>query len=178
MKTYTQDELTKILAEHQKWLKNPNDGQGADLRGADLQGAYLQGADLRGAYLQGADLQRANLQGAEGLEQVQFIPETGAFEAWKKCRNDVEDSPDVIVHLLIPAKAKRSHGTERKCRASFVKTLGVIGGDIGVSSYNSDIIYAAGVTTKCHEWDENRWNTCGGGIHFFLTRAEAEAYTL
>ena len=26
------------------------------------------------------------------------------------------------------------------------------------------------------KWDEDRWNECANGIHFFITREEAEAY--
>ena len=28
----------------------------------------------------------------------------------------------------------------------------------------------------CHEWDDNRWNECSGGIHFFVNRIDAENY--
>ena len=39
-------ELDLILEKHEKWLDNENDGERANLRGADLQDADLQGADL------------------------------------------------------------------------------------------------------------------------------------
>lgn len=46
-------ELTKkeieILQRHAKWLKNEEDGERANLRGADLRDADLQDADLQGA---------------------------------------------------------------------------------------------------------------------------------
>ena len=57
-------ELNEKLELHKKWLKNENDGQYADLQGADLRGADLQYADLQGADLRGANLQYADLQGA------------------------------------------------------------------------------------------------------------------
>jgi hypothetical protein len=65
------ENVKEILAAHKTWLESADeegeraDLRGADLRGADLQGADLQGADLQGANLQGADLQGANLQGAD-----------------------------------------------------------------------------------------------------------------
>src|SRR4051812_20850243 len=66
--------------------------------------------------LRGADLYGADLRGAKNAElaiaRMQFIPEEGQFIGWKKC----EDS--AIVKLRIPADAKRSHGSERKCRCS------------------------------------------------------------
>jgi uncharacterized protein YjbI with pentapeptide repeats len=95
---------------------------GADLRGADLYGADLYGADLRGADLYGADLYGADLKDAKNAELViarlQFIPTEGSFTGWKKCQDGV------IVKLQIPAKAKRSHGAERKCRAKFLMSSG------------------------------------------------------
>ena len=182
------------------------DLQGADLRGADLQGADLRGADLRGADLQranlwgadlqradlwGADLQRANLQGANlqganlrganlqgaknaelALAQTSHIPAEGAFVAWKKCQEGV------IVKLLIPEDAKRSHGTGRKCRASHVVVLDVIGAEEGISSFDPSVKYRKGETVSSDKWDEDRWNECSFGIHFFLHRLEAEAYSL
>lgn len=63
-------ELDLILEKHKKWLNDENDGERADLRGADLQDAGLQDAnlqnvDLRYANLQGVDLQHTDLRGAD-----------------------------------------------------------------------------------------------------------------
>ena len=166
------------------------DLRGADLQGANLYGADLQGANLRGAYLQGANLQGANLLGAnlrganlrganlQGTKNVpdqlnaesSIVPETGQFEGWKKCRNNV------IVRVGIFKDAKRSNSTGRKCRASRVKVLEVIGAEQGVSIYSNKIVYQIGKTVKCDVWNEDRWVECGGGIHFFITRKEAELY--
>ena len=173
------------------------DLSGADLRGANLSSADLRGADLRGANLSSADLSSANLRGADlsssylrganlrganlkeaknaasALAQIQFIPETGAFEAWKKC------SEGVIVKLLIPDDAKRSHGAGRKCRASKVVVLEIIGADKAVSGGGYGIVeYVKGATVEpLNGWDEDRWAVCSSGIHFFITRIEAEEYS-
>ena len=98
-------------------------------------------------------------------------PIIGEFEAWKKCRDDV------IVRLLIPADAKRSSAETRKCRADYVKTLAVIGADVGVSIHDGVTEYRAGEITRAPKWNKCRWVECGGGIHFFMTREEAEAYS-
>jgi hypothetical protein len=145
----------------------------ANLRGANLRGANLDSADLRGANLRGANLDSA--KNAEStIARIQFIPETGTFEAWKKCRGGV------IVKLLIPADAKRSHGSERKCRASKATVLEVFGAEVGISGGGQGIVeYRAGETVEPKNgFDEDRWNTCAPGIHFFLTRLEAEEYEL
>ena len=68
----TQEELDKIVEQHQHWIHEDTDGwedmranlRGAYLSGADLSGADLRGTDLSGAYLSWADLSGANLSGA------------------------------------------------------------------------------------------------------------------
>jgi hypothetical protein len=136
--------------------------RGADLRGADLTGAYLTGAKLRGAYLTGADL--------EWLISYTSICPEGDIIGWKKCVGGV------IVKLLIPNDAKRSNATGRKCRAEYAEVLDVIGADVGISKHDETTEYRKGETVKCDKWGEDRWAECSGGIHFFITRREAEAY--
>ena len=73
----TQEELDKIVEQHQHWLKEDVDGwedMRAYLEGVNLEGAYLKGvnlecaniecANLEGANLYGANLKGANLEGA------------------------------------------------------------------------------------------------------------------
>jgi hypothetical protein len=151
------------------------DLSGADLFGANLSGANLSGANLSGANLYGANLSRANLSGAKDVPasapaQTCVSPSDGSFTAWKQCRDGV------LVKLLIPEDAKRSNATGRKCRASHAIVLEVIGAEVGISHRDGRIVYRAGETVTCHKWCEDRWVECGGGIHYFITRAEAEEY--
>jgi len=144
----------------------------ANLRAADLRGANLYGADLYGADLRGADLYGADLYGAENISdlaaaQTNILPE-GVIIGWKKCQNNV------IVRLLISAKTRRSNATGRKCRAESAKVVGVFGAIEGVSQYDPKVVYRKGETVTCHEWNKDRWTECGGGIHFYLSRIEAE----
>jgi Family of unknown function (DUF5758)/Pentapeptide repeats (8 copies) len=144
----------------------------ANLYGANLYGADLSGANLYGADLYGADLSGTNLSGAKEIPtlaaaQSNILPE-GVIIGWKKCQNNV------IVKLLIPAKARRSNATGRKCRAEFVRVSEVFGATEGISQYNPNVIYRKGATIIAHEWNEDRWVECGGGIHFYLSRIEAE----
>jgi len=147
---------------------------GADLCGADLCGANLCGADLCGADLCGANLRDADLCGAKGAEkiiaQTRILPD-GDIIGWKKCRDGV------LVKLLIPATVKRSHAFGRKCRAEFAKVIEVIGAETAVSQYDMDFTYKVGEEVKPKEPFSDDWqNECESGIHFFITRAEAEAY--
>jgi hypothetical protein len=149
--------------------------QSANLQYANLQSANLQYADLQYADLQSANLQYADLQSAKNVSAITnalalIVPESGSFEGWKICRDKV------LVRVLIPKDAARSNATGRKCRAEKVKVLQVIGAKEGVSQHDAKVIYKKGNVVKCHEWTVDRWVECGGGIHFFITRAEAEAY--
>ena len=164
---------------------------GADIRGANLRGTNLRGADLRGADLRDTDLRDtgisyANLRGAKlsGADLTNAVymdtllnlqcPEEGSFIAWKKlARGD-------IAKLLIPEDAKRSSGTSRKCRASKAIVLKIYWGgkeiSEGRSRHDVGFIYRVGETVYPDSWDEDRWNECSHGIHFFITRKEAEEY--
>jgi hypothetical protein len=153
---------------------------GADLYGADLSGANLSGADLYGADLYGADVSGANLSGANlkelknaelVLARTLIVPESGQFTGWKKCENNV------IVRVMIGKNARRSNATGRKCRAEYVKVLEVFGAEFGVSSHDNKTKYRVGQIVRCDKWESDRWQECAGGIHFFLTRIEAENYS-
>jgi hypothetical protein len=150
------------------------DLQGADLQGANLQGADLYGANLQGADLYGADLYGADLQGAEFDElqdaRLSILPSDGDVVGWKKCRGGV------LVKLIVREGVPRSNATGRKCRAAEVEVIEVDGAKVGVSDYDETTEYRVGKTVKCDTWGENRWQECTGGIHFFITRKEAEVY--
>ena len=161
------------------------DLKGADLKGANLRGANLKGANLIGAYLENADLKGANLIGAyligaylKGAKYIpesvsaklQVLPDEGDVIGWKKC------SGGVIVKLLIKSDTPRSSATTRKCRAKEATVLDVIGAKKGVSRHDGKTEYKVGETVACDSWCEDRWNECAGGIHFFITRKEAEDY--
>ena len=150
---------------------------GADLSGASLSRANLSGASLSGASLSGASLSRANLFGAKKFKELEYLfisytsicPE-GTIIGWKKCKDNI------IVKLEIPAEAKRSNATGRKCRAEYAKVLEVIGAEVGISQHDGKTKYKVGETIHSDKWDDNRWEECSSGIHFFITRLEAENY--
>ena len=151
---------------------------GANLCGADLYGANLCGADLCGADLRGANLRDANLYGARNFKLPIVCPDTGSFIGWKKANG-------YIVKLLIPEDAKRLSATGRKCRCNKAKVLEiqVLDGrqaDISEvkSGYDPDFVYTAGKTVQVDNFDDDRWNECSTGIHFFITREEAVDYNL
>jgi hypothetical protein len=147
--------------------------QDADLQGANLQGANLQGANLRDANLRDANLQGADLQGALNIPDLSFtvVPSEGDIIVYKKLREGV-------CKLKIPSEAKRLNATGRKCRAEFAEVLELPEGcTVGHSLHDSSFEYTVGCIVKPKEpFCEDRWNECSSGIHFFITRKEAEDY--
>ena len=131
---------------------------GLAVKWALKSGAGLRGADLRGA------------KGAEtAIAQTRILPE-GNLIGWKKCRGSV------IVKLRIPEEAKRSHAFGRKCRAEFADVLEIIGADEARSSRDPDLVYRVGERVTPDHWCDDWQTECSSGIHFFITRLEAEAY--
>ena len=152
----------------------------ANLRGANLGGANLRGADLGGADLGGAYLGDANLGDAKNAElaiaQTRIIPDAGPIIGWKKCRDGR------IVQLRIPAKAKRSHASGRKCRSDRARVLAIFNSDgtpatEAASLRDLSFRYVVGETVVPQvPFDDNPWNECASGIHWYITRLEAEAH--
>lgn len=164
----------------------------ADLRRADLTDADLSNADLSGADLSNADLRRANLL-CTNLDKVDFTganmhyaknipplpmacPSEGSFIAWKRAGG-------FILKLKVPAKARRSSATTRKCRCDKAKVLTIekidgtpAGVDFVASDYDKSFIYRIGETACVKNFDADRWTQCTSGIHFFIDRLDAVKY--
>ena len=149
---------------------------GADLRSADLYGADLRSANLYGADLRSADLYGANLRSAN-LSYVPInCPSDGAFVGWKKVQ-------DKLIKLLIPEDAKRCSATTYKCRCDKAQVLAITSLDEKVSSdsvvnvaYTPNIEYKVGEMVYPDKFDDDRWNECSNGIHFFINKQDAINY--
>ena len=148
----------------------------ANLRGADLYGTNLVSADLRWANLSEADLRGADLSRAK-LDWPLACQEKGSFIGYKKCRNNL------IVELEIPEDAYRCSATSKKCRCSKAKVLSITNLDgsesksgVAVSKHDSSFVYRIGETIEVTDFDQNRWNECSTGIHFFMNREDAVKY--
>ena len=165
----------KNFMQNCKWLENNKNGKCADLREVDLRGADLRWADLREVDLSKADLEGADLSEAM-LNYPIACPEEGQFTGFKKAKN-------CIIKLEIPAEAKRSSATSGKCRCDKARVVAIENLDGSESSikevssnYDKEFIYRVGEIVFVDNFDENRWNECAPGIHFFITREEAVRY--
>ena len=154
---------------------------GADLSDTDLSDANLCDANLSGADIRGANLSNANLLGTKNMMYIPMAcPEEGSFIGFKKA---VYADKDYIVKLEILADALRSSATSRKCRCNKAKVLEIqnINGskaniDVVHSTYDPSFQYKAGQIVEEPNFDDNRFNKCSKGIHFFINRQEAVNY--
>ena len=201
----TREELSTILENHKHWINEDCEGwenmkanlccaylrdadlRGVDLRGVDLRGvnlccanlrdADLRGVDLRDADLRGVDLRGANLCDAKNLPFIPYVcPDTGSFIGYKKASN-------MIIKLEITEDAKRTSATSRKCRCNKAKVLGIYDYNHNLledkevaSDRDKDFIYRVGEVAEVKDFDEDRWNECSTGIHFFINFQEAVKY--
>ena len=119
-----------------------------------------------------ADLYGANLIGAKNIPALAVaqtsICAEGELRVYKKTREG-------IVVLQIPADAARSNATGRKCRAEYAVVLKTPNNKPAHSLHDESFVYVEGATVRPDTWCADRWQECAGGIHFYLTRAEAEA---
>ena len=156
----------------------------ADLRNANLRCANLRNADLEHADLRHTDLSNARLVGTN-LQDIKInihttgyglaCPEKGSFVGYKKAGG-------CIVELLIPEDAKRSSATSAKCRCSKARVLDIEDIKTGEkvkeigSNYDNNFISKTGEIVTVNDFDNDRWNECASGIHFFMSRDYALNY--
>jgi hypothetical protein len=147
----------------------------ANLVGADLIEANLTGADLSDANLTGAYLSKANLTGAI-LPDFKITPDSGGFTGWKKV------SGNVILKLEIIGE-RNSSLIGRKCRTNKAKVVEAYNRDGSIctekefrSLHDPNFKYIVGETICEPEYDPDIRVECAPGIHFFMTRQEAEGY--
>ena len=204
MKNISKEELNEILQKHKMWLNNDKGGERADLRGADLRSIHLRfadlrfadlrGTDLKNADLRGADLSDANLRGADlrgadlryadltsietNMNTIGYnlaCPEEGSFIGYKKANG-------CIVKLLILEDSKRSSATTMKCRCDKAKVLDIEDIKTGLkvqvvrSNYDFNFVYKVGEIVSVENFDNNRWDECSTGIHFFVNKENALNY--
>ena len=148
----------------------------ADLRCADLHNADLRGADLRGVDLHNADICNARLYGTKNVPYIPLAcPSEGAFIGWKKVHGH-------LVKLEIPEDAKRCSATTNKCRCDKAKVLAItdLDGENPITEIKNTnyalLTYKVGEMVYPDSFDEDRWNECSHGIHFFANKRDAIDY--
>ena len=156
----------------------------ADLRNSNLEYTNLRCTDLTSANLENVDLWNANLINSKlvgiktNINTIGYnlaCPEEGSFIGYKKASR-------YIVKLLILEDAKRSSATTSKCRCDKAKVLEIKDINTGelmneiTSTYDHNFVYKVGEIVSVDDFDENRWNECSTGIHFFMNKENALNY--
>ena len=150
---------------------------GANLRGADLSGANLCNADLCNADLRNANLCSADLSGAKDIPFVPTYLPQGEFIGWKKLPNGIM----VKLKILEDSKRSRANGDKCRCNKALVLEFQNIDGTPSdekeyVNHNYAECTYKVGEIVYSDSWDDNRWNECSHGIHFFIDRQSAVNY--
>ena len=167
-----------------------------DLSYSNLCSTILCGADCRKTKFTGCNTNHGTIfdySDLRGAVDVPFVPlacpSEGEFIGWKRVGN-------YLVKLKITEDAKRSSATSRKCRCDKALVLGIynildlseatvnelnVGARGLIMGYTFSLIttpitYKAGEMVYADSFDEDRWNGCSHGIHFFLDMGEACRY--
>ena len=130
----------------------------------------------------------ANLLTAEGMFEDTLVkkhpldrkipmacPRSGSFVGYKKCCGEK------IVKLKIPADAARSSALGKKCRCSKAVVLEIrdMNGkkvNEAASYHDRAFVYREGETVEIKNFDDDRFEECASGIHFFMKYEDAKAY--
>ena len=160
----------------------------ANLTGANLTRANLTGAILRHANLYDADLTGANLSGVDLINsELEYADLTDTIlDEKEQCRKGIvltepivgykKASGGKIITLEIPVEAKVFSINNSKRRTNKVKVIDMQGETELSSIHDNDFKYHVGDEIEITNFDERYNVECSTGIHFFLTREEAEEF--
>jgi hypothetical protein len=152
----TQEELDKIVEQHQHWLKE-------DCKGWEEMRAELSYKDLCGLNLESANLEFAN---KIRLGQILTEPMTG----YKKTEEGVVITAEIQVGAIVFC----INGS--KCRTNRAKITEMDGYDVLHSQYDNSFKYRLGQEINIKDFNLMYNIECASGFHFFRTRKEAEEY--
>lgn len=133
--------------------------------------------------MENADLMCSNFNDAMLYPSIKMkCPETGSFTGYKICKSIT--GRRALVKLEIPEDAKRLSGTSKKCRCDKAKVVDITiistGDKINMAKNEfypmSQLNYVIGEYVYADSFDENRWNCCTHGIHFFMDKDDAIMY--
>jgi uncharacterized protein YjbI with pentapeptide repeats len=202
---YTEEELKKILENHQHWFLEDCVGwenmranlyyanleganlyyanlyganlEGANLYCANLKGANLYGANLKGANLEGASLECANLEGANLKEKEKFRFGQILKEPMTGYKKTKEG---IVITATIPAGAIVFCINGSKCRTNKARIIDMGGqqNEVLHSSYKYNFEYRLMQDIEIEDFNLMYNVECASGFHFFRTRKEAEKYSV
>lgn len=149
----------------------------SDLFVAKINKSKFINCNFRTANFCKAEISDTKFENCEYNHMTAFFknhcPEEGEFIGYKTVK-------DFIIKLIIPEEAKRSSATSGKCRCSFAKVLEIKNIENGENvnsvtntKFNKETEYIINKYVYPDSFDENRFNECSNGIHFFMSEYEA-----
>ena len=147
---------------------------------SNLNFAKMYGAKIDGANMHGDSLIHTNLYGAIGslIEYRKGKILRDDIIGYKKCA-DKDGRQDVIVTLKIPRGSIVFSINGKKCRTNRAIVLDITGADRAYSlSREHTASYYVGDEINIYNFNCQYNLECAEGIHFFMTREEAEGYIL
>lgn len=153
------------------------DFEDADLCWTHFYDCLFEDTDMSSADLRDAQFHKCDTDGIIANARTAgfwpVCPVEGAFIGWKW-------ASDCLVKLRIPEDAQRSSGTSRKCRCDKAEVLEITRDGEPVEETYSDhdfnFMYRVGEIVEEPRYNPDRWKICTSGIHFFMTKDEAENY--
>lgn len=171
------------------WLFNNRNFNGCDFSHQDLREANLCGmnasfasfydADLTGCRVDdGTNFFGADFRKADGIPFIPSVcPSHGPFVGWKVALKEQGHRMErCIVKLWIPSDAKRVSGTIRYCRCDKARVEAIEGATEAWSMNDPGMKYEIGAFVYADSFDDDRWESYGHGIYFFIDREEAVRY--
>lgn len=150
---------------------------GANLCKADFYGAYLDAGQFCKSKIYDTNFNNCNFSHSTLLEDA-----NGKLTEYRRGKMLTEDiigykkcQDNVIVTLKIPRGAIVFSINGTKCRTNKAKVIAIDGAKKAISSFKH-MSYYVGDEFTIYDFDCTYNNQCGEGIHFFLTREEAEGY--
>lgn len=165
-----------------------------------FKNSFLDYAIFHGCFFRECDFTNASMPNyfypsyMEDCIKIPYMPmacpDEGEFIGYKIAvyesgKRSQPDSRWALVTLRIPSDAKRSAAGGRKCRCNKAEVIAIEpvekeykGTTIRTarSAHDSTFKYRVGEEVFVTNFDENPWNECAPGIHFFMNKKEALLY--
>ena len=150
----------------------------------------MEYVDFKGSFFSNYEFIDSDLVGAKNVPYIPMVcPDEGSFIGWKKCLTTDQPIPcgmpkhdrPCLVKLRILEDSKRSSGAGRKCRCDKAEVIAIEKLDgtpiqKAYSNYDKSFIYEVGKIVSVDNFDEDRFDECSAGIHFFINKQEAINY--
>lgn len=173
--------------------------RGCDFTRCNMENVALKDCSFIDCDFEGADLppffKPVLMTGCKNVPYMPMAcPEEGEFIGYKIASDDSVINykimhpyenmapANILVTLKVPDDAKRSSAGGRKCRCDKAEIIGLEhvftheNLPIAYSKYDGRFEYRIGEEINEPDFNENRWDECSKGIHFFINRKEALQY--